>query len=333
MADVSIRGVTYTGIAKLDLDKSGGGSALYYDTEGADAVASDILTGKKAYGSSGLITGTRQPPSGSINITDNGAVDVTDYATALVNVSGGGGTDVDLHVVGGTTQPTNPEQNTIWVNTSTAVTSYALQHDEPDTPVAGMVWIQTSYFSFVPMNILPDNGVEVYPVAAYQYESGAWVEKEAKSYIDGTWKDWVVYVWNGEADISHWVRATAAATGSWDYTADGFLHVTTNSSGGAMIAYDVPFDLTNVSAVRYYGYSTGSGANRSVSVGAAIRGANAAVLATPSSWPRTDPLSYVDLDVSNLSGEYYVRIGAYNNLINRQMYFKRIVLIPIGGNI
>lgn len=91
MADVTIRGVTYTGVAKLDLDKSGGGSALFYDTESADAVASDLLVGKTAFGASGLITGTKQPPSGSISITENGAVDVTDYATALVNVQSGGG--------------------------------------------------------------------------------------------------------------------------------------------------------------------------------------------------------------------------------------------------
>ena len=39
------------------------------------------------------------------------------------NARGGGG-GLNLKVVGGTTQPTNPRENTIWVNTTTAITGY-----------------------------------------------------------------------------------------------------------------------------------------------------------------------------------------------------------------
>ena len=88
--NVIIRGVTYTGVEKLSLPVSGG-SALFRDTSAADAAASDIVRGKTAYGANGLITGTHDLPSGSISITDNGTVDVTNYATAVVNVQGGGG--------------------------------------------------------------------------------------------------------------------------------------------------------------------------------------------------------------------------------------------------
>lgn len=301
--NISLLGATYSGVSGVSLPKSGGGTATFPWVEGSQTV------------------------------TENDTYNVTNLAELVVNVSAG--TNVDLHVVGGTTQPANPEQNTIWVKTSTAITSYELQHDAPDTPAEGMIWIQTSYFSYAPMDILPDNGVKVYPIAAYQYESGAWVEKEAKSYIDGAWKDWVVYVWNGEADISHWVRATGSATGAWSYTADGFLMTTTNSSGGIRLAYDIPYDLTNVASVRYYGYGEGGGTNRYVSVvseSAGMRGNSAVQLNVPSSWPKTDPLTYVDLDVSTLTGNHYIRIGG-NSANNKTLYFKRVVLIPIGGNI
>lgn len=61
MADVIIRGVTYSGIDTVSIPADGGG------------------------------TETFMQPSGAISITDNGVVDVTDYASAVVSVSGGGG--------------------------------------------------------------------------------------------------------------------------------------------------------------------------------------------------------------------------------------------------
>ena len=55
---VIINGVTYANVPEVDIPKSGGGTAKFYDTAAADAAAGDILATKVAYGSSGSITGS-----------------------------------------------------------------------------------------------------------------------------------------------------------------------------------------------------------------------------------------------------------------------------------
>lgn len=65
--DVIVRGVTYTGVEKLNLPISGG-SALFRDTSDGDAAASDVLSGKKAYNANGGING---------GMTNQGAVSGT----------------------------------------------------------------------------------------------------------------------------------------------------------------------------------------------------------------------------------------------------------------
>lgn len=62
--NVVINGVTYAEVPEVDIPKSGGGTAKFYDTASADAQAAEILAGKKAYGATGEITGT---------MPDNGA--------------------------------------------------------------------------------------------------------------------------------------------------------------------------------------------------------------------------------------------------------------------
>lgn len=62
--NVVINGVTYSAVPEVDIPKSGGGTAKFYDTASADAAAGDILSGKIAFGSSGSISGS---------MTNNGA--------------------------------------------------------------------------------------------------------------------------------------------------------------------------------------------------------------------------------------------------------------------
>lgn len=56
--NVVINSVTYQNVPEVDIPKSGGGTAKFYDTSDADAAAANILTGKKAYGSTGAIDGS-----------------------------------------------------------------------------------------------------------------------------------------------------------------------------------------------------------------------------------------------------------------------------------
>lgn len=56
--NVIINGVTYSNVPEVDIPKSGGGTAKFYDTASANISAGDVLSGKTAYGSSGSVSGS-----------------------------------------------------------------------------------------------------------------------------------------------------------------------------------------------------------------------------------------------------------------------------------
>ena len=103
--------------------------------------------------------------------------------------SGSGG--LNFKVVGGTSQPASPKENTIWVNTDTGITSYIFSITEPENPVEGMVWVLVGEPGGVEFNALRRNGIQLYPVAAEQYTDGAWMSVESHIYQSGTWTELV----------------------------------------------------------------------------------------------------------------------------------------------
>lgn len=66
--DVVINGVTYSAVPEVDIPKSGGGTAKFYDVTECDAVASNVLSGKVFVGASGQDTGS---------MTNNGSTSAT----------------------------------------------------------------------------------------------------------------------------------------------------------------------------------------------------------------------------------------------------------------
>lgn len=54
---VIINGVTYPDAPAVDIPKSGGGTATFWDASGADFVSADLRNGKKAVGAEGEVTG------------------------------------------------------------------------------------------------------------------------------------------------------------------------------------------------------------------------------------------------------------------------------------
>ena len=144
----------------------------------------------------------------------------------------GGANPLNFKVVGGTTEPSNPKENTIWVNTDTDITGYYFSHKEIYNMVEGDVWFLVGTTSPVAFDALKKNGIRIDPLTAKQYIDGAWVEKTALSYIGGEWVNW----WNGELYKDG--DTYDSITGGWSAIARGYNSNYKNYSGTPSVTYN-----------------------------------------------------------------------------------------------
>ena len=99
--NVIINSVTYQNVPEVDIPKSGGGTAKFYDTAGADVTSADLLTGKTAFGANGSVSGgmanngstsgTISTKAGTVSIsegyTTGGTVKISDTEQAKIIAS------------------------------------------------------------------------------------------------------------------------------------------------------------------------------------------------------------------------------------------------------
>lgn len=108
----------------------------------------------------------------------------------------GGGAPLNFKVVPNP-QPDTAKENTIWVDTD-RINNYYFSATQPENMVNYDVWFRVGTSSPVEFNALKKNGIQVYPISAKQYVSGALVDVTAKTYKDGACVDWITecYLYN-----------------------------------------------------------------------------------------------------------------------------------------
>lgn len=183
----------------------------------------------------------------------------------------------------------------------------------------GMVWISTGASSPAEFNALKKNGIQVYPISAKQYVSGALVDIEGQIYQSGEWKvwiDWSKYIVKDGIYKLPMVAAGVPYDPSYPKTTftvtqeDGYI-LFAQTTGTGMVLWG-PVDLTDVNTLTIEGdFSGADGANSSqFRLGVwgqfpptQINTWGASVLLTKTG---------ATLDVSSIQGERYVGFSVRN---------------------
>lgn len=234
----------------------------------------------------------------------------------ILNMNGGGAS-LNFKVIGGTTAPSNPKENTIWVNTDMEITSWIFSATQPESPAAGMVWITTGTGSPVAFNALKKNNIQVYPISAKQYVDGAWVDKTAKSYQTGEWVEWITYIYkNGDlcesvtGGYSQVTYSSYWTSGTVNFNAD-HIEFKTNNKNISQIKTKNLIDLTNVNkvSIRVDSYTATGTQYATASLYVSESDADNAAAKKQFKYTDITDIGVISIDTSGLTGSYYIGFG------------------------
>ena len=161
---------------------------------------------------------------------------------------GSGGASLNFKVVGGLTQPADPKENTIWVNTSQKITSWIFAAEAPAEPEEGIVWVTTGASNQVAFNALKKNTVMIYPISAKQYVSGEWQNKTAKTRKNGVWVDWITWIYKDGAFDSSFGRTEKKTPSTANITYNG-NNISLSTVGGKVSEVYIVVGLMDLTAI------------------------------------------------------------------------------------
>lgn len=237
----------------------------------------------------------------------------------MTNAGAGGG--LDFRVVGGTTQPASPRENTLWVNTANDITGYAIGAEVPASPSEGFVWIMTRDGTKSRFSVSSRKEVMVYPAGAYQFISNVWTVKALWLYQNSAWEQVIFYLYKAgevfEPMTGGW-KVVNQSGGRGELREDMVYLGYTGSSNRVSVLYPIGgIDFTNFTTlhidfqVNSVGSNTGTiGFFYGVGTDNTNTSATGAFLSGYGSQTTTMSRTVKTIDVSAVSGTYYVKVSA-----------------------
>lgn len=187
---------------------------------------SDMVSVADAIRSKGGTTGQLVFPSG--------------FVTAIHDISTG--VALNFQVIGGTSAPANPTENTIWVNTDQTITSWVFSHNQPKSPSEGMVWIVNGASTINEFDAVSDVSLIVQVAGVKQYVNGVWDTKTVKVYQNGEWASLSTYLVKNGIDNTEKTGGWNTGVG-WGYKSDVVSPTITFDDGIMKVTYPTNDDL------------------------------------------------------------------------------------------
>ena len=234
------------------------------------------------------------------------------------------GASLNLTVVGGTTQPASPTENTIWVNTNVTISKWVVNHLPPDA-TEGTVWIKPTDNGSGNINIF--NNIFINVGCVVQYVHDTWVGKDAKLYQNSNWSSIVTWLYDDgikfvqfqaqlgthgrfydESDTNGYMRLTDNGTSAWQ---NARVHTSTIVNTQAMNTLHVSITPTYNTSNGYFDFGVAS-TNTS---GSALDNDSSTLVAsdrlTKTSWTQNVQEEWT-CDISGVTQDAYVSVHVGN---------------------
>ena len=229
--------------------------------------------------------------------------------------NGSGTASLNFRVLGGATQPENPRENDIWVQTDTAFFSWAFSATEP-AGTEGAVWISVGMESQVAFSAVKKNTLWVYPVEVKEYRFGGWEARNACCFQNGRWVVFSQVVTDvrlfDQGDPCEGITGGWGVIGRGEVKADSLSLYVYHDANGAQVYTQRAVKLTDFSKLRV----VLSGSTVGIYVGVMSSAPDMANQSFVSNRDKCASRMTIaagtltqELDISGLSGEYYVWAG------------------------